>query len=87
MAIIPLTDALHLMNDRDAVFSIAFVTFNKSKNTGGEIIKIDNARRVGAKFNLTENNMISVRSIDNSNHPYPVHIRLITEFNGQIVCL
>ena len=87
MSLIYLTDALNLMNDRDSVFSIEFVSLNKSKKTGGELIKIDKATRAGARFNLSEKEMISVRSVDNTNLPYPVHIRLITEFNGQKVHL
>lgn len=62
-------------------FHIRYVALNKSTNEGGKIIELTNAVGVGAKYNLNNNDMISVKQSDGNNHPYPIHIHLITEFN------
>ncbi len=73
------------MNNSKDPFQIKFVTYNESKQTGGEFIELKNCFKVGASYNLNENDMISVRQEHNSNHPYPIHIHLIKEFNNQKV--
>ena len=78
---IMLSAALKQMEHGSAPFHIRFVTLNKSKDEGGKIIELTKAVKVGAKYSLNNNDMISVKQSDNSNHPYPVHIHLITEFN------
>lgn len=78
---ITLASALKQMEHCSEPFHIRFVTANKAKNEGGKIIELTKAVKVGAKYNLNNNDMIAVKQLDNSNHPYPVHIHLITEFN------
>jgi len=78
---ITLGAALKQMEHGSKPFHIRFVTFNKSTGEGGKIIELGNAVKVGAKYSLNNNDMISVKQSDHTNHPYPIHIHLITEFN------
>ena len=78
-----LNDALNLMDQKEDPFSIKFVTFNKKKQSGGEIIEMPEAVKCGLAVNMMKNGLIGIRHPDNTNHPIPVHIRLITEVNGQ----
>jgi hypothetical protein len=78
---ISLIDALAITEDDSQDFQIKFVTYNKSKGTGGQIIELKNCKRVGANFNLSAHDMISV--IQKHGHPYPIHTHLITEVNNQ----
>jgi hypothetical protein len=78
---ITLVAALKQMEHGSKPFHIRFVTLNKTTNEGGKIIELNNVVKVGAKYSLTNNDMISVKQSDSNNHPYPVHIHLITEFN------
>jgi len=87
MELITLTQALKQMNSGKP-FQLKFVTCNQSLNTGGEIIELKNAFKIGAKYNLKNNDMISLRQQHNEeHHPYPVHIHLIVEFNNQKVVI
>jgi hypothetical protein len=78
---ITLAAVLKQMENGSEPFHLRFVTFNKSKKEGGKIIELNRAVKVGAKYSLNDNDIIPVKQLDNSNHPYPVHIHLITEFN------
>lgn len=78
---ITLAAALQQMEHGKIPFHIRFVSFNKSTGTGGKIIELDSAIKTGSKYNLNNNDMISVAKSDGSDHPYPVHVHLITEFN------
>ncbi len=80
---ISLIDALAQTEDKTKAFQIKWIAFNKSKKTGGQIMEVTNAQRQGAKFNLSNNDMIVVKQKGNSNHEYPVHTHLIVEFNHQ----
>lgn len=63
-------------------FSITFFTHGKRV----ERIKLDKAVRCGLPKHLRgKDNLIGIRVPINSTHPYAVHQRLITEFNGQDV--
>lgn len=86
MQAIALIDALQQM-ELPTPFQIKFVTADRAKKTGGKIIELTKAFKVGAKHNQRDNDTITIRQEGNSNHPYPVHIHLITEFNGQKVFL
>ena len=66
-------------------FQIKFVTYDESRKKGGKIIELKSARTTGAKYNMASIDMITVRPTNNDDHPYPVHIHLITEFNNQKV--
>jgi hypothetical protein len=78
-----LHDGLNITEDSQRPFAIEFVTFDQSRKKGGEIIKLTNAVRVGAKHNQKANDTISVKQIGNSNHPYIVHTHLILSINEQ----
>lgn len=80
---ISLIDALAQTEDKTKAFQIKWIAFNKSKKTGGEIMELTMAKRTGAKFNLSNNDMIVVKQKGNSNHEYPIHTHLIVEFNHQ----
>lgn len=83
---ISLIDALSVTEDTRQTFQIKFVSYNHDKQKGGEIIELPRAKRIGAKFNLAKQDMISVCQ-DNGDHPYPVHIHLILEINKTPVFL
>lgn len=78
---ISLIDALAITEDTRQPFQIKFVSFNRDKRTGGKVIELPNAHRMGAKFKLSSKDMIAVSQ--DHGHPYPVHIHLITEINNQ----
>jgi hypothetical protein len=80
---ISLIDALAQTEDKTKGFQMKWISFNKSKKQGGDIMELTNATRAGAKFNLYDNDMIAIKQKGNSNHNYPVHIHLIVEFNHQ----
>lgn len=78
---IRLSEALKITETSAKPFHIRFVQYDKTRNKGGQIIEVEQATRVGAKYSLKNNNMISIKSVGNSDHPRPVHIHLITEIN------
>jgi hypothetical protein len=78
-----LLDALQITEDVMHPFQIKFVTLDKSRKTGGELIELTNAVRVGSKHNMKENDIINVKQIDSSHHPHIVHTHLILEVNHQ----
>ena len=80
---IHLNDALAAMKDKQAPFAIAFVTCSSDKKTGGEIIRLDNAVECGLPYKSKQR--IGIKQLNNSHHPFAVHIRLITEYNGDKV--
>lgn len=82
---ISLIEALSEMNDKTRPFQIKFVRYDQSRKQGGEVIELTNAITCGSAANLNNQDMISVRQLGNDNHPYPVRIHLITEFNNQKV--
>lgn len=82
---IKLNDALDITNKEGIPFQIKFVSFDKSRNKGGEITELTNAERTGSRINMKANDMISVKQLNNSNHHYPVHTHLIIELNKQKV--
>lgn len=82
---ISLIDGLAITEDDSKEFSITFVTYNKSKATGGQTIKLDKCKRVGGKYNLSSQDMISVAQ--SHGHPYPIHTHLILEVNHQPIFL
>jgi len=86
MNVIPLRDAL-LDMDNGKPFHIKFVSFNKTLRKGGEFIEVQRASKCTQKYNLKNNDMIAINNINNSAHPYPVHIHLITEYNHQRVMI
>lgn len=81
---ITLNDALDITAKAEP-FQIKFVTFDKSRKQGGDIIELPSAQRVGASHNMKANDTISVKQLHNDNHPYPVHTHLIIEVNKQKV--
>lgn len=80
---ISLIDALDITEDKRQSFQIKFISFNKDKKTGGDVIELPRAHRMGAKFNLSKQDMLSVSQ--DRGHPYPVHAHLILEVNHQSV--
>lgn len=82
---ISLIDALAITEDDSKSFHISFVTYNKSKKSGGQIIELNDCKRAGAKYNLSNQDMISV--IQKHGHPYPIHTHLILEINHQPIFL
>lgn len=81
---IALNDALGVMGTGEP-FSIKYVTANRSKKTGGKVIFLPKAVKVGASHNQKDNETITLKQLGNDTHPYPIHIHLILEFNNQKV--
>jgi hypothetical protein len=67
------------------VFALRWVTHDvrRSKN-GSRHLHMKKVRRVGAQHDLVKHNQISVQPEDGG-HPIPVHVRLITHYNGDTV--
>lgn len=82
---ISLIDALSITEDNSQEFQIKFVSYNKSTGSGGKIIELLKASRGGAKYNLSNQDMISVQQ--KHGHPYPIHTHLILEINNQPIFL
>lgn len=96
MAIITLREALKEMETGN-LFSISFVTADKSRQTGGDIIQLENCRirtkeekedvfksSVPQKGKKQNHATHSTRNIILANGKIrKVHIRLILQFNGQ----
>lgn len=92
---IRLQDALDIMKNGEP-FSISFVTANKSKKTGGEILELENVKLNKFQKQVVKN-IESIPKPANEtaneirNFLLPngqirkCHIRLITKFNGQPV--
>jgi hypothetical protein len=74
-------EAKETPNGKQVTFSIKFV------NKKGELIFIPRAVAAGLRFNMKENRMRGVLSIDTNNeaigHVTPVHIDGIIEWNGK----
>ena len=88
--VIKLNQALALMDVKDKegrpnFFSISFFTYNKKEKTGGELKVIPKATKCGMKFNMNENSVVGIQPEEKDSHPIAVHMRLITQFNGQKV--
>lgn len=81
---IALNDALSIMKN-GSDFQLKFVTADVSRKSGGDEVELSKAVLVGSKNNQKNNDMITVRQVINNDHPYAVHIHLITEFNKQKV--
>lgn len=82
---IPLNEALSITEDTTRPFSIKWCTYDENRKTGGKILKLDNAVRVGASHNRKANGTIVVKQLGNSHHPHTIHNPLIIEVNGQTV--
>lgn len=85
-----LQDALQTMDDftpegDKVTFSVKYVTFDRTRKTGGDIKELTGVRKIGSAFHQKNRQMINVQAPGNSRHPYPIHIRLILEFNGEKV--
>lgn len=84
-----LKDALNLIDSKDyrdgnGNFAIAFVTCDRTKKTGGEIIELINACAAGLPPNCKGHEMRGIKDMD-SGKPYAVHNRLIFTVNKQEV--
>lgn len=92
MAIIRLKEALditleNLHGGLPKPFDIEFVTFDKRRKKGGEIISLSQVVRVNQKHDTKHNGTIGVKNPKNSYHPICIHTWLITKINGMEVAL
>lgn len=65
-------------------FTLSFITCDVNRKKGGDVKTLNNCKRVGQAHDMSKNQTIGVLE-DGADHPIAVHIRLITEFNGQEV--
>lgn len=78
------TDKRDANGDRP-VFEIRFVTRDPSRrHKGSKHVHLKRVRRCGASHNLIAHDQIAVRPEDGG-HPIPVHVALITHYNGEPV--
>jgi hypothetical protein len=85
-----LRDVLRMMDARDRrgdkiTFGIQYVSLDKGRKKGGQICTLDGVQTVGSVWSQKNNQMINLRAPGNTNHPFPVHIRLIlaVKFNDK----
>jgi hypothetical protein len=87
---IALKNALRLMSKKDyrdgnGTFSIVFMTCNRDKKTGGEIVRIDNACQCGLPSNYGNlNEMRGIMDMDTGKKT-AVHNRLIFQVDNSEV--
>ena len=86
MEIISLRDALNEM-DNGKPFSIKAVAFDKTKRKGGNFIEARSVIKIGAKYSLVDNDLISIKRTNNSTHPIPIHTHLIVQYNNKRVII
>jgi hypothetical protein len=87
---ISLLEALEVTRSNDrwgnpAKFDISFISYNKKTGEGGELIELKNCIRIGQRHNTKEHDTIGVKQLKSDNHPYAIHVRLITKFNDHKV--
>ena len=83
-----LRDALTVMQDKSLPFQIKWVALDVARKTGGEILELTNAVKVGSKrVDMKANDLINIKQLGNTNHPHYVHIHLIIEFNHQTISI
>lgn len=82
-----LKDALRQLDrmdyrDGNGTFSIVFMTCNRDKKAGGEMIELDEANRCGLPPTCKDHEMRGVRCAE-TGKKYAVHNRLMFRFNGE----
>lgn len=65
-------------------FSVMFVSCDRTKKSGGEIIMLRNVTKCGLPYSCKENEMRGLRD-PLTKKVTPVHLRLIVEFNNERV--
>ena len=68
--------------DGNGTFSISFLTCDRTKKTGGEIITLEKACGMGLPPNCKLYAMRGIKCME-TGKPYAVHNYLIFSFNGQ----
>lgn len=80
---ISLAAALEITKDSNRPFQIKYVTYDRNRGTGGELIELTEAVRIGSSHNQRVNNTINVKQLNAGHHPHTVHAHLILEVNNQ----
>jgi len=75
---------LHDYRDGRGTFSVIFLTCNRAKKTGGELIELTEACAMGLPPNCKDSDMIGIKDMS-TGKPYAVHNKLIFQFNKQEV--
>ncbi len=68
--------------DGNGNFAVVFMTLDSSRDLGGDLIKLKNAVGCGLPPNCKGHEMRGIKDLD-TGKDYPVHNRLIFEFNNQ----
>lgn len=68
--------------DGNGNFSIVFLTCNRDKKTGGELIRLENANSCGLPPNCKGHEMRGIKDNETEKR-YAVHNRLIFQFNNE----
>ena len=68
--------------DGQGKFSIVFMTCDRTKKKGGELIRLDNANSCGLPPNCKKHEMRGILCND-TGKKYAVHNRLIFQFNNE----
>lgn len=84
-----LSDALDTIHQKKGskpnVFSIRFLKWNAQKRKGGEEVYLNAATCSGLRHKGWDNGTVGVKPVGTNLHPYPVHVLLILEVNGEAV--
>jgi hypothetical protein len=67
----------------DSTFSMVYLDCNRTKRTGGNWVRIDQARKCGLPYHCADHEMRGI--VDENGKRTAVHLRLIFEFNGNTV--
>jgi len=64
---------------RKAPFSIEFISCDKSRKTGGRLLRLTGAVSSGSNHNDFKHGTVTV--VSGNSHPVPIHTKLIMKFN------
>jgi hypothetical protein len=60
-----------------------FMKCNRDKRTGGQLVKVEHAKKCGLPYHCADHEMRGI--VDQYGNKTAVHLRLIFEFNGLTV--
>ena len=66
-------------------FCVELFRFNEAKQTGGELMKLENHIGCGSSHDAMEKGTITVMPAIGKGHPTTLHIRFIDRINGEKV--
>jgi len=65
-------------------FNMVYMKLDEKRQTGGELVRVENAQKCGLPYHCADHEMRGVVNIS-SRRKTAFHLRLVFEFNGLIV--